>query len=152
MKIQILWGLENRGKSSIRFSSGIMVKTSLCIFYTIKNFSRKKTSSQIFLQAKYVFTIIIPINIEFMVKSIFTIFLAKTEIQSSRLTGKPLHRVCKESINDLWTGTIAYYWCIEGFKKRLEKLASQCGAAAERRTRDREVSGSKLACAIWFFP
>ena len=23
---------------------------------------------------------------------------------------------------------------------------------AERRTRDREVPGSKLACAIWFFP
>ena len=31
-------------------------------------------------------------------------------------------------------------------------LPSQCGAAAERRTRDREDPGLKLACAIWFFP
>ena len=30
-------------------------------------------------------------------------------------------------------------------------LPSQCGAATERRTRDREVPGSLLACAIWFF-
>ena len=29
-------------------------------------------------------------------------------------------------------------------------MPSQCGAAAERRTRDREVPGSELACAIWF--
>ena len=28
---------------------------------------------------------------------------------------------------------------------------SQCGATADRRTRDRKVSGSKFACAIWFF-
>ena len=28
---------------------------------------------------------------------------------------------------------------------------SQCGRTAERGTRDREVPGSKLACAIWFF-
>ena len=27
-----------------------------------------------------------------------------------------------------------------------------CGATAERSTRDREVPGSKLACAIWIFP
>ena len=29
---------------------------------------------------------------------------------------------------------------------------SQYGAMAERRTRNREVSGLKPACAIWFFP
>ena len=29
---------------------------------------------------------------------------------------------------------------------------SQCGAKAERRTRDRVVQGSKIACAIWVFP
>ena len=32
------------------------------------------------------------------------------------------------------------------------QLTSQCGAAAERRTRNQEVPGSKLANAIWFFP
>ena len=37
-------------------------------------------------------------------------------------------------------------------KIRLVSLPSQCGATAERRTWDREVPGSKLACAIWFFP
>ena len=31
-------------------------------------------------------------------------------------------------------------------------MPSQCGAAAERTTRDREVPGSKLACAVWLFP
>ena len=31
-------------------------------------------------------------------------------------------------------------------------LEGQCGAAAEHKTRDREVSGWKLACAIWIFP
>ena len=33
---------------------------------------------------------------------------------------------------------------------RCATLPSQCGAMAERRTRDRQVPGSKLACAIWF--
>ena len=28
---------------------------------------------------------------------------------------------------------------------------SECGATAEHRTRDRELPGSELACAIWFF-
>ena len=31
-------------------------------------------------------------------------------------------------------------------------FASLCGTAAERRTRYQEVPGSKLTCAIWFFP
>ena len=34
----------------------------------------------------------------------------------------------------------------------VQRLPSQCGAKAERRTRDREVPGSERACAIWFFP
>ena len=31
-------------------------------------------------------------------------------------------------------------------------VTNQCGATAERRTSDREVPDSKLACAIWFSP
>ena len=40
----------------------------------------------------------------------------------------------------------------EGQNVTLPSLPSQCGATAERRTRDGEDAGSKLACAVWFFP
>ena len=40
------------------------------------------------------------------------------------------------------------YWA---FSLLLFFSPSQCGATAERRTQDREVPRSKLACAIWFF-
>ena len=37
-----------------------------------------------------------------------------------------------------------------GLKVMFSTLPSQCGAAAERKTQDREVPGSKLACAMVF--
>ena len=37
------------------------------------------------------------------------------------------------------------------FRDMRENAPSQCGAKAERTTRGREVPGSKLARAIWFF-
>ena len=38
-----------------------------------------------------------------------------------------------------------------GLTISLFSMPSQCGATAERRTRDREIPGSQLACAIWIF-
>ena len=43
-------------------------------------------------------------------------------------------------------------WCIVQFVGILHHRPSQCGATAERMTRVREVPGSKLAWANWFFP
>ena len=44
----------------------------------------------------------------------------------------------------------------KGLPAQMMKILQVCPASvaqrAERRTRDRKVPGSKLACTIWFFP